>query len=178
MQRIHSAITLLLASLGLVFFTVTPVAASEQEAVALIQRDFGPAPRIEYMDAQGKMHMVDTSKHKLTAVHFWATWCAPCIDELPQVDDAQSIFGTELQIVAIALDGKNLKKVQDFMSKHQIAHLPPFLDPTLKAAGSAGLKGLPGTLFINQEGEVVAKSEGPLDWQREDVVSFIRTRVK
>ena len=182
MQRIHNVFTVLLASVCLIFFVTISVQASEQESVALQTAssggDFGMAPVFRYADAAGKEMSLDVGKHKLTALHFWATWCVPCVDELPQIDDAQDIFGEKLHIVPVALDGKNAAKVQKFMKDHKIKHLPVLLDPTAKTPKLAGLKGLPGTLFIDRKGKIVARVDGPLDWQREDVVQFIKARLK
>ncbi|MDX2074570.1 MAG: TlpA disulfide reductase family protein [Alphaproteobacteria bacterium] len=174
MPRIHS----FLAAACLVFFVASAAHASEQDTVALQTGDFGRAPAFSYADAAGKMHTLDTAKHKLTALHFWATWCVPCVDELPQLDDAQDIFGKELHIAAIALDGKNAAKVQKFYSNHKILHLPVLLDPTAKLPKIAGLRGLPGTLFIDARGNIVGRAEGPLDWQQEDVQAFLKAHLR
>lgn len=169
---------MLLASVCLVFFVILTAQASEQETVPLVRVEAVKAPVIHYLDEKGESRTLDASKHKLTALHFWATWCVPCVDELPQVDDAQEIFGEKLQIVPVALDGKNLTKVQKFYKNHKIVRLPAYLDPTNKAATAAGLKGLPGTLFIDAKGRVIARADGPLDWQQEDVAGFLKARLK
>lgn len=178
MRHIHSAIPVSLASICLVFFVLLSAQASEQEAIALKTGNFGKVPVFSYTDAKGAAKTLDTSKHKLTALHFWATWCVPCVDELPQVDDAQDIFGSQLQIVPIALDGKNVAKVQKFFADHKIEHLPVLLDATSKTPKLANLKGLPGTIFIDSKGVIVARADGPLDWQQEDVAGFIKSHIK
>lgn len=178
MRHIHSAIPVLLASICLVFFVVLAVPAHSQEMVELKTGDFGKAPAFAYTDEQGREVTLDTSKTPLTALHFWATWCAPCVDELPQVDDAQDIFGKQLHIVPIALDGTNTAKVKKFYTDHKIEHLPVLMDATTKTPKLAGLKGLPGTIFIDQKGTIVARADGPIDWQREDVVGFLKSRLK
>jgi thiol-disulfide isomerase/thioredoxin len=177
MRHIHSAFPLFLASICLLFFVILSASASEQETIKLKTGDFGKAPGFGYIDKDGKDQMLDTSKHKLTALHFWATWCVPCVDELPQIDDAQDIFGKNLQIVPVALDGKNIAKVEKFFKDHKIMHLPVLLDPTTKSPKIAGLPGLPGTLFIDKKGNIVARADGPLDWQRDDVVRFLKARL-
>lgn len=169
-------ILIVITSLCLAFSA--PVFAGEMETVALEKITPVKAPAFIYADAKGHNVTLDTSRHKLTVLHFWATWCVPCVDELPQVDDAQDIFGANLQVVPIALDGKNVAKVEKFFKDHKIEHLPVLLDPTVKLAKTAGLKGLPGTLFIDQKGNIIARADGPLDWQQEDVAGFLKLRVK
>lgn len=174
MSRIHS----FLRPLCLVFFIASAAQANDMETIALQTGNFGAAPDFHYVDAAGKTLTLAPSKHKLTALHFWATWCVPCVDELPQIDDAAEIFGKNLQIIPVALDGKNLAKVQKFLKNHKITHLPALLDPTSKTPKLAGLKGLPGTLFIDSKGNIVARADGPLDWQQEDVAGFIKARLR
>jgi len=175
MQRIHSAISPVLASICLVIFTFS---AHAQETVPLQTGALGKIGSIAYMDGNLKPQKLDVTKGKLTALHFWATWCVPCVDELPQVDDEQEIFGKDLQIVPISLDGKNIDKVKKFYKDHKIEHLPALIDPTATTAKAAGLKGLPGTVFIDPKGNIVARADGPLDWQQADVAKFIKSRLK
>lgn len=171
MSRIHSAIASVLASICLILFAV--ITAHAQETVELEKGDLGKIPAISYQDEVGKPLTLDTSKAKLTALHFWATWCVPCVDEIPMVDDEQKIFPS-LQIVPISLDGKNVDKVKAFFASHKVKNLPVLVDPTLKSHKAAGLKGMPGTVFINQKGDIIARADGPLDWQQADVANFIK----
>lgn len=175
MPRIHSVFSPLLASICLILFAVSP--ATAQETVALETGKLGKAPAITYQDASGKQINLDPSKAKLTALHFWATWCVPCVDEIPMVDDEQEIF-PDMRIVPISLDGKNVDKVKAFFTEHKIQHLPVLIDPTAKTHKTAGLKGLPGTIFINQKGEIIARADGPLDWQAAEVAKFIKDSLK
>jgi len=177
MQRIHNAISLLLASVCLVFFVMLSVSAGAQETVEFQKGDFGKAASFSYIDKDSKPLTLDPSKAKLTALHFWATWCVPCVDELPTVDDEQGIFGKNLQIVPVALDGKNIDKVQKFFAAHKIKNLPVLLDPTAKTSKTAGLQGLPGTIFIDPKGNIIARADGPLDWQQPEVSSFIKAQL-
>lgn len=168
-----------LASACLVFFIVLAAHASEQETIALVEKNTGKAPTFTYIDAKGEKQTLDASKHKLTALHFWATWCVPCVDELPMVDDAAKIFGEKgLHVVAVSLDGKRMDKVEKFFAENKIKTLTPYIDPTLKTSKTAGLRGLPGTLFIDSKGNVIARADGPLDWQVDAVERFLTARLK
>ncbi len=165
--------------LGNVFFSTTSI-AGEMETVELETGNFGAAPEIKYNDENGRtiaLNINDINKNssgnRLTILHFWATWCVPCVDELPQIDYAAEIFGKKIIVLPIALDGNNSAKVGKFFKEHKINNLPILLDPTAKTSKTAGLKGLPGTLFINNKNQIIAIARGPLDWQRKEVVKFI-----
>ncbi len=179
MQRVYSSIIIGMASLCLVFFVVLSAQAQTPETVPLVVKDAGKAAMFNYIDEEGQTHTLDVSKSKLTALHFWATWCVPCVDELPMVDDTSKIFASKgLQVVAIALDGKRMDKVQAFLKSHKIEALTPYLDPTQKTVKLAVLQGLPGTLFIDNKGMIVARADGPLDWQQKSVEEFLKARLK
>ena len=179
MQRVYSSVIIGMASLCLVFFIVLSARAQTTETVQLVVKDAGKAATFTYLDADGKTQTLDASTSKLTALHFWATWCVPCVDELPMVDDAKKIFGEKgLQVVAIALDGKRMDKVQTFLKSHKIEAITPYIDPTQKTLKLAGLQGLPGTLFINSKGIIVARADGPIDWQQKNVQEFLKARLK
>lgn len=182
MKRIYNGFTILMASLCLLFFVVFSVSATEGETVKLIVKNEGPAPKFEYLDDINATRSPDYSKARLTAVHFWATWCAPCIDEMPAVDDTQEIFrntkmfgSDDFQVIPIAIDGRNMAKVKRFFYNQKIKHLPAYIDPTQDMPKRAKLAGLPGTLFVNSKGEVVARANGPLDWQGEEVQKLLKS---
>ena len=133
---------------------------------------------IIYSDENGKEQKLDTSKNNLTALHFWATWCMPCIKELPQVNAAQKKYmGKSFQIIALSLDGKNTDKVQKFYSDNKIDKLQPLFDSSMSAFSQLKIKGLPTTIFINSKGEEIARAEGELDWESNETEKFIKARI-
>lgn len=179
MRPVYNVFLLCLASLCLAFALNFYANANEEPGVVKLSiGQFGKAPKVDFVDAKGKTRTLDTSGHKLTAVHFWATWCVPCVDELPQVDDAQDIFGRKFQVVPLSLDGSHMDKVKKFFADHKITHLPAYIDQTAKLPKKLGLKGLPGTIFLDEQGNIIARADGPLDWQREDVEAFLKERLK
>jgi len=133
-----------------------------------------------FKDEKGDVHPLNPQQHKLSAVHFWATWCAPCVAELPQVDAAQQAYGDKgLRVVAISLDGdNNMPKVKQFFADHKIEHLTPYLDFGNASFKGTAAKGLPATVFIDSEGKEIARANGPLDWKKVDTTGFIESHLK
>lgn len=184
MQRLYNGFSILLASVCLVIFVVLSAQASEIPTVSLKLTKEWPAPKFEYLDDINENHTLDYESHTLTAVHFWATWCVPCIDELPQVDAAQEIFrnpkwfGADgFKVVAIAIDGRNMSKVKRFFADKRIKNLDAALDPTQNMPKLAKLSGLPGTVFVSKRGEIVARADGPLDWESPEVQKFFKAQL-
>ncbi len=141
-----------------------------------------PMPAMAYLDESGKNTPVPASywqPFSLTAVHFWATWCAPCVEELPALDAAQARYKARgLNILAIALDGNNTAKVQRFFAEHGIQNLSPYLDG--EPSGFFGTKsnGLPITFFVDSEGDIIARAEGPMDWEHSATTGFLDQHLK
>jgi thiol-disulfide isomerase/thioredoxin len=136
-------------------------------------------PAISHSDQQGKVQNVDFSKNKLTALHFWATWCQPCVIELPAVDAVQQKYIKQgFKIVALSLDGKNIDNVKKFYSENHISSLDILMDANMDSFQKLGLKGLPTTIFINSKGKEIARADGPLDWENPSVGKFIEERLK
>ena len=129
-------------------------------------------------------------------LHFWATWCPPCIRELPSVNaTAKALGGEGPQIVAVAVRGSTIPKVRAFYDSHGIDALPILVDPLsavmMETADQAALiqsiqqvrpddlksltpnvmslHGVPRSLILNAKGEVVAESIGNMDWSADAV---------
>ncbi len=136
-------------------------------------------PTIIYSDEQGKEQTFGSKKNKLTALHFWATWCVPCVKELPQIDAIQKKYaGKGFKVIALSLDGKNTDKARKFYNENAINSLALFFDANLSAFQQLKIKGLPTTIFINSKGEEIARTEGDLDWESNEVEEFIDLQIK
>ncbi len=120
--------------------------------------------------------MLKTAGHKLTILHLWATWCVPCVAELPDLDEFAKAH-PDLGFIALSED-MNLEKVKDFFTAHKITALTPALDEKMTMFQKAKVVGLPTTLFIDANGRMFARADGPLDWKSKDVADFIEQHLK
>ncbi len=132
-------------------------------------------PKIVYLDTSGTAHEL-TNNPQLTILHLWATWCAPCIDELPILDSVAAAYkDKDVVVIAMSLDGKNTKKVTDFYTAHNIRSLPAYFDTKMQAYRALKVSGLPATIFI-KNGREVARIDGPADWQSTDVKALLEKK--
>jgi thiol-disulfide isomerase/thioredoxin len=137
-----------------------------------------PAPVVSFVDAEGASHSLAAYKGKLTAVHFWATWCAPCRSELPKVDAmAAALGGENFAIVPLSVDRDGPEVVSAFYRENSIKTLPLFLDEGLAAFRAFKLGGVPTTVFVDADGNEIARVLGDRDWSRPEVIELVRKMI-
>ena len=96
----------------------------------------------------------------LTLVNFWATWCAPCLEEMPSLSNLQKIKGSkDFNVVTIATMRNSPKSVENFFNKMSIDNLTKYQDPKGKLARSLKIAGLPLTILLNKDNKEVARLE-------------------
>jgi len=133
-----------------------------------------PAPNFTLPELDGKMVSLSDYKGHVVLVNIWATWCPPCIDEMPSMEALYKIFkGENFEILAISIDAMGTNAVAPFMKKHSLS-LPALLDPagTIKTAYQT--TGVPESFIINKQGILVEKIIGPRNWAAPEVVRYFR----
>ena len=111
---------------------------------------------------------------RLTLVNFWATWCAPCLEEMPSLSNLQKIKGSEkFNVVTIATMRNSPKSVEKFFNKMSIDNLTKYQDPKGKLARSLKIAGLPLTLLLNKDNQEVARFIGDADWSSSNALKLI-----
>jgi thiol-disulfide isomerase/thioredoxin len=98
-------------------------------------------------------------------VNLWATWCGPCVVEMPSLDALAARAGPGLEILAISQDLDGRRKVTDFFAAHRFSRLEPYLDPQMQLMPALGLDTLPTTILYDSHGREVWRMTGMADWQ-------------
>jgi len=125
-------------------------------------------------DSKGKVHTLDSYKGKWVLVNFWATWCPPCLDEIPALIALHDKYkNTRLEVIGIAMEYQNPKQVLDFADSMFISY-PIVLGNSKIAAQFGPLQGLPTTYLYNPEGKLVAYQVGGITQQA--VESYINSK--
>lgn len=143
-----------LLAVGSILFSREPVATSAQEAAA------APAPAWKLKDLDGRTVSSDQFKGKVLVVDFWATWCAPCLEEIPGYVALQKKYGPDgLVVIGVSVDRRGPAYVKQFAESHGINYTLVMADETV-ADAFGGFDAIPTTFLINREGRILNRKTG------------------
>ena len=124
-----------------------------------------PAPDVTVETRSGDTVRLPDLKGRPVLINFWATWCGPCVSEMPALDAlAAERAGTPLVIMAVSEDRKGESVVAPFIKKLGLTRLPIYLDPDTKALAAFGSDALPTTVLIDRNGREVGRLFGAASW--------------
>lgn len=122
-------------------------------------------PDIKVMRADGESLALAEVAGELVLVNFWATWCAPCRKEMPQLDSLAARYDAKgVKVVTLSVDRGGADKGEKFLNELGVSHVVRLYDPSYKSARAAALIGLPTTLLLNREGAEIGRLAGEADW--------------
>jgi thiol-disulfide isomerase/thioredoxin len=124
-----------------------------------------PAPTAEFQDPDGAPVSFAVFEGKPLLVNFWATWCTPCVAEMPTLDALAGGMKDRLQVVTLSQDQDGRAKVEAFFNQHRFKTIEPYLDPQMEMTGALQLNALPTTILYDAKGREIWRSVGPEDWQ-------------
>ena len=146
-----------------------PEAAADagSELTGTIDRSFAGQmlPAVELTDPAGAKLATADLKGTPVLLNLWATWCVPCVTEMPMLDELAGELGDSVKVVTVSQD-MNAEVVGPFFAERKFAHLPQWIDPknALAVAYSDGGAGLPLTVLVDAEGKEVWRVAGGYDW--------------
>ena len=124
------------------------------------------------MDLDGASHRLEQYRGKVVLVNFWATWCAPCREEMPSIERLrQSLAGRPFVVLAVNV-GESARAARQFAAKVPVG-FPLLLDGDTRIAKSWNAKLLPATFLIGPDGVIRYSYLGELDWARDDVRAVV-----
>ena len=130
---------------------------------------------VTFMDINQKIVNLDDFRGKLIILNFWATWCAPCKEEMPSLDGLQSNAKlNNLKIFPINIGQEDISKSTFFFKELNIKNLNIYVDAPVTLAKKFSLRGVPTTILFNKQGKEFARIIGSIDFNDEEFVSWLK----
>lgn len=149
-------------------------AAEEAPAQLLDRSQVGkPAPNASFLKPDGSKVSLADFRGKPVLLNLWATWCAPCVTEMPLLD---TLAGQkkDVQVLTVSQDkAEDGKKVHAFFAEKKFAHLQPYLDPDSALMDAFIAQSLPTTVLFDKDGKEVWRLMGPEEWTGKKAAALI-----
>jgi thiol-disulfide isomerase/thioredoxin len=155
-----AVLVLLMASA--VFPSTRLKAQSPSQSDLLLIGQAAPAWRL--LDLDGREVHSSQFAGKVVVIDFWATWCTPCIKEIPGYIALQKKYGEDLAIVGVSVDRKDASEVKKFVEQHGMNYTVVMVDESIVSA-FGGIQGIPTTFIIDREGKFAHKKVGAMSHQ-------------
>jgi thiol-disulfide isomerase/thioredoxin len=133
------------------------------------------APETPFFLEDGSQRTLAGARGRALVVNFWATWCAPCVKEMPALDRLDAaVDGSGIDVVALSADRDGAKIVRQFYDKNAIASLAVTIDRGSAVARALSVGALPTTVLYDRNSIEVARVIGTAHWDAPEVVAFLR----
>jgi thiol-disulfide isomerase/thioredoxin len=138
-----------------------------------------PAPAFSFQDRGLKSLGLADFSGRLALVNFWATWCGPCIREMPTLLNLhKKLGGPDFQVIALSEDREGWKIITPFVTKNNLGELPVYHDPGGEALRALGVTGLPTTILFDRDGREIGRLAGIAEWDSDEVLELMRYYMK
>jgi thiol-disulfide isomerase/thioredoxin len=138
-----------------------------------------PLPELAFTDADDKPLTLASYKGKTVLLNFWATWCAPCVKEMPSLDRLQAEMGKDkFTVLPLSLDGPSRPKVAPFYAEKKLISLGIYFDKGKKVLGALDVSVLPTSILIDAQGRELGRLEGEADWDKPEALALMKAAVE
>jgi len=128
-----------------------------------------------WKNADGKTLSLANFEGKIVLLNFWATWCLPCIRELPSIERLQTKFSkNDFAVVAISLDRGGKRVANRLLKRLKLRKLVLYLDKENKSAKLLGVKFMPTTFIFDRKSRELGKLQGGVEWDSKEAVALIK----
>tara|TARA_A100001234_G_C12632724_1_gene388917 strand:- start:628 stop:1137 length:510 start_codon:yes stop_codon:yes gene_type:complete len=140
----------------------------------VINKELKTYNNLTFLDSKENIIELNNYKGKLIILNFWATWCAPCKEEMPSLDSLKSnVLLDNLEIFPINIGRENLIKSENFFDELKIKNLEIYFDNPVTLAKRFGLRGVPTTILFNKNGEEFARIIGSIDFSDKTFINWL-----
>lgn len=138
-----------------------------------------PLPDLAFLDAKNQERKLGDWRGKTVLVNFWATWCAPCVKEMPSLDSLQAQMDKQLGketfvVLPLSLDGQTRSKVAPFYENAKLANLGIWFDKGRKVQQALDVSLLPTSILVDPQGREIGRLEGEADWDTQEAIALMK----
>ena len=157
-------------------FLITNSLASEISNIKnlVINKELKKYEDLTFLDSTKKQINLEDFKGNLILLNFWATWCAPCKEEMPSLDLLKNnSYLDNLKIFPINVGQENEEKAIDFFNDLKIKNLDTYFDSSITLAKKFSLRGIPTTILLNKDGLEFARIVGSINFDNEQFIRWL-----
>lgn len=176
-----AAVAAIAIGAAVLFFYVTWVSPVHRggppASLAKLQMEAGAGvvPDVAFADAAGRMHRLSEFRGHYVLLNLWASWCAPCVKELPALAGLkQGMDPRNFAVVPVDLGRDTAADAVKFLNAHQAAALPVYLDTNTAFLHAFGAFGMPLTVLIDRKGRERARAMGAVQWDNKDAIAWFK----
>lgn len=130
---------------------------------------------ITFTDGDGAPSTLADRRGKVVVLNLWATWCPPCVREMPSLDRLEAALGgPDFEVIALSVDRGGAAVVLPFLENLGVGALGVYLDTSSRVLGALGIVSLPTTILIGRDGNELGRVVGPAEWDSVQAMALIR----
>ncbi len=134
-----------------------------------------PGAALRFEDSEAQPRSLADFRGRVVLLNIWATWCPPCVKEIPALDRlVAALNGAEVAVVAVSIDRKGIDAVRKAFADLDVRSLAPYIDRSGQALRAVRAMGLPASLLIDREGRELGRVVGPAAWDDDATIAFLR----
>ncbi len=163
-------------ALFLIIITISNLSYSYENNQLLLHNKPKKIEEIKLVNIEGEIVEIikKTQNKKIYLLNFWATWCPPCIKEIPELLELKEKNEKKIEILFISVDSNPKKAIPKFLKKHKFKNMSIFSDKTLKLSKKLNVKIMPTTILVNNDLNEISRVEGYIDWLDEKIYDKFR----
>ena len=132
----------------------------------------GPTPRLELTDLAGRTHRLEDYRGQVVLLNFWATWCGPCLEEMPSIQRLKKkLAGRPFVVLAVNVNEPE-SRIRKFLSRLPL-DFPVLVDAEGRTTAAWKVRILPASFLIGRDGRIRYTATGELDWGNEQAVGIV-----
>ncbi|PZQ46108.1 MAG: hypothetical protein DI551_05730 [Micavibrio aeruginosavorus] len=146
---------------------------SRQFAKVLVASEAQYMPEEPFLDPKSNTVRMRDFQGRPTLVNLWATWCAPCVVELPSLEKFEKHYRGRINVLAVAVEeGKDPGDIAKFLESRLLGDFAGYVDKGGRFASNLGIRGIPTSFVIGSDGLILYRLEGDADWTSPEVQAF------